>query len=398
MRRLVLLPSAWLGLPIVAACALTLLTYDLPDGYMAGLLLLAAAASMIVLIDVQAGIRIPPPARFRSRDYAGTRDAWVALAFAGLIVLFCLLDVTLFPVPLFDKPTTYAVMTGGREHVRHVSDMCWVLPVIGLLCARRRWLRFTLVAAGLLFPVLVIDRNRLFASVFAVALVVLLRRDAARPLPWKRVACLVLAGCGAFSALGMLRSGPLDYLTLPFSALFRAAPQAIKWILLYGSAGPYNFSAMLARHYANAEFLIHQLVPLSGSIATAGTGIPLDAPTVNVGTEFFPFLLALGPLGAVGSMFALYAMLLWSVRRVVLAPSLFPMLMFLRVAYVCVMSPFAPQAFTWTNAGFIGACLVMQVFAAWLPSRTALQALSDDAPAAAVARVTQPSFPRVSRP
>jgi hypothetical protein len=33
------------------------------------------------------------------------------------------------------------------------------------------------------------------------------------------------------------------------------------------------------------------------------------------------------------------------------------------------MSPFAPQAFTWTNAGFIGLCLVMQVLAAWLPSR-----------------------------
>ena len=398
MKRLMLLPSTWLGLPILVACGLTLLTYDLPYGYGAGLLLLAVTAAAIVLFDVQARIRIPPPARLRSRDYAGTRDGLVALALAGLIVLFCVLDLTLFPIPLFDKPTAYAVMTGGREHVRHISDMCWVLPVIGLLCARRKRFRYALIAVGFLFPVLVIDRNRLFASVFSFALVLLLRRDEAKPLPWKRIGGLVLAGCGIFSVLGMLRSGPLDYLTLPFSALFRAAPQGIKWLLLYGSAGPYNFSAMLAKHYVNAGFLVHQVVPLSGSIATAGTGIPLDAPTINVGTEFFPFLLALGPFGAVASMLALYAMLLWSVRRLARAPALFPLLIFLRVSYVCVMSPFAPQAFTWTNAGFIGLCLCMQVFAAWLPSRKPQATASGawgDAPAATLTAIPQPSSQRV---
>jgi hypothetical protein len=69
------------------------------------------------------------------------------------------------------------------------------------------------------------------------------------------------------------------------------------------------------------------------------------------------------------AMLALYAWLLWSVRRLRPAVSLFPLLIFLRVAYVCVMSPFAPQAFTWTNAGFVGFCLGMQVFAFLLPNR-----------------------------
>ena len=55
---------------------------------------------------------------------------------------------------------------------------------------------------------------------------------------------------------------------------------------------------------------------------------------------------------------------------------LFSLLMFLRVSYVCVMSPFAPQAFTWTNAGFIGICLLLPVMAAWLPNRRALAATS----------------------
>ena len=369
MKALLRLPSSWLALPILLACGLTLLTYDLPVEYLPGLLLLAVMAAAIMLFDVQAGVRIPPPARLRARHYAGSREAFVALAFAGAVALFCLLDLTLFPIPLLDKPSAYASMAGGREHVRHVSDMCWALPPIGLLCARSRRLRIALIVTGFVFPVLVIDRNRLFATVFSFALVILLRRDESRPLPWKSVGLLGLAGISIFSILGMLRSGPLDHITLPFSAMYRAAPQGIKWLLLYGSAGPYNFSAMLAKDYLNSSFLIHQLVPMSGSVATAGTDIPLDASTINVGTEFFPFLLALGPFGAVAAMCSLYGMLLWSVQRLKPAAPLFALLIFLRISYVCVMSPFAPQAFTWTNAGFIGLCLVMQVLAAWLPSR-----------------------------
>jgi hypothetical protein len=369
MKRLLRLPSTYLGLPILLACGLTLLTYDLSADYLQGLLLLAVTASAIILFDVCGSVRIPEPARFRARHYAGTRDSFVALAFAGLIVLFCLLDLTLFPIPLFDKPSSYASMEGGREHIRHISDICWVLSPIALLCVKSRWLRNTLVAIGFLFPILVIDRNRLFASVFSFALVIILRRDETRPLPWKSVGFLALAGSSIFSILGILRSGPLDSITLPFSAMYQASPVGIKWLLLYGSAGPYNFSAMLAKHYSNASFLIKQVVPLSGSVATAGTDIPLDAPTINVGTEFFPFLLALGPLGAVAAAFVLYGLLRWSVRRLRPTVPLFSLLIFLRVSYVCVMSPFAPQAFTWTNVGFVGLCLCMQVFAVWLPNR-----------------------------
>jgi len=64
-------------------------------------------------------------------------------------------------------------------------------------------------------------------------------------------------------------------------------------------------------------------------------------------------------------------MLRWSVQRLRASVSLFALLIFLRVSYVCVMAPFAPQAYTWTNAGFIGLCLLMQAFAAWLPNRRA---------------------------
>jgi len=363
-------PSTYLALPLLAACGLTALTYDLPPGYAGGLGLLVSAALGLWLYDSVAGARQPPLTRFRVREYAGTRDGFVALAFAAAIVLFCVLDLLLFPVPLLDNPRNYATMENGREHIRHISDMCWTLPPIALLCIRQRGLRYALLVVGVAFPILVIDRNRIFASLFALAMTILLRRDPARPVPWKIVGVLGLAGAGVFSALGMLRSGSLDTVALPFSDFYRAMPQGIKWLLLYISAGPYNFAAMLAKQYVNASFLINQIVPFAGSVATAGTTIPLDASNINVGTEFMPFLLAWGAPGALGSIVLLYAGLAWSVRRLQPAVPLFSLLIFLRMAYVCVMSPFAPQAYTWMNFGFVGLCLVMQLLSAWLPGRT----------------------------
>lgn len=367
MKRLLRLPSFYLSVPLLLTCGLTLLTYDLPPDYLEGIALLATVALALLALDVVTGIRLPSSSAFRARDYAGTRAAFVALVFAGLIGVFCLVDLVAFPIPLFSTPSAYANMEGGRDHVRHVSDMCWVLPPIGLLCLRNRWLRTTLVLAGLVFPVLVIDRNRLFAALYAMAIVLVLRRDDARAWPWMRVLLLGIGGAAMFSLLGILRSGTLDYVTLPFSALFRDSPQGVKWLLLYASAGPYNFGAILAKHYTDTHFLINQLVPMAGSVATAGTAIPLDAPNINVGTEFFPFLMAWGPLGAVASMVALYGLLVWSVRRLRPNVPLLGLLMFLRVSYTSVMAPFAPQAFTWTNAGFIVVCLLLQLVAALLP-------------------------------
>jgi hypothetical protein len=378
VKQLLRLPSSYLGLPILLTCGITVLTYDLPAGYLEGIALLAGTALAIMLADIVLVIRLPELAQFRARQYAGTRDSFVALAFAVVIILFCLLDLALFPIPLIDDPSSYAKMDGGHEHIRHISDMCWTLPPIGLLCARSRWLRNALIAIGVAFPILVIDRNRIFASLFSFGLVIVFRRDEAKPLPWKSIVFLAVAGSSIFSILGMLRSGSLDSVALPFSALYRAAPQGVKWLLLYISAGPYNFGSLMAKHYVDVSFLVNQIVPMSGSIATAGTGIPLDAPNINVGTEFFPFLLALGPIGAVFAILLLYALLLWSVRRLHPAASLFPLLIFLRVAYVCVMSPFAPQAFTWTNIGFIGLCLLMQFFASLLPNRNAANSVSAD--------------------
>ncbi|HVI56753.1 MAG TPA: hypothetical protein VM621_17060 [Luteibacter sp.] len=369
MKWLLRSPATYIAWPLLLACAVTWLAYDLPAGYLQGMSLLMMAAGAIVLVDTFAGIRLPSIARVRARDYTGSREALVALVFAAVVILFCGLDLALFPVPLLDNPASYATMEPGREHVRHISSLCWTLPPIGLLCTRQRGLRNALIIVGLVFPVLVIDRNRIFAALFSFALVILFRRDERRPLPWKSIGVIGVLGATVFSVLGAVRSGSLDNVALPFSPLYLASPQGIKWLVLYVSAGPYNFASMVAKGYTDTSLLIGQLVPQAGPMTSAPTDIPFDAANINVGTEFLPFLLAFGPLGAVASMFLLYALLVWSVRRLRASVSLFSLLIFLRVAYVCVMSPFAPQAFIWTNGAFIVLCLSMQLCAALLPSR-----------------------------
>ncbi|CAE6753289.1 hypothetical protein [Xanthomonas arboricola] len=372
MSTLLRRPATYLALPMLFSCALTLLTYALPGDYLDGIALLAAAAAATCVLDAVLRVQLPAVERFCAYRYTGTRDAFLVMTLAAVVTLFCIVDVALFPIPLFSDPSSYATLSPLRAHVRHISNMCWILPPVALLCVRHRGLRAAMLTLGFVFPIVVIDRNRIFAGLFSFVLVMLLRRDPARRLPWKTIGLLVLAGGGVFSILGALRSGSLATVALPFSTLYRAMPQGVQWLLLYISAGPYNFGAILAKGYVNASFLVNQLVPFSGSIATAGTSIPLDAPNINVGTEFFPFLMAWGAPGALLALLALYAGLVWSVRLLNSSLSIFHVLIFLRIAYACLMSPFAPQAFTWTNFGFIALCLVLHACTVLLPTRNAV--------------------------
>jgi len=369
MKALIRFPSFYFSFPILLSCAVMFATFDPPSTYLAGVLLLVCIAFIAIGADIVLKIRLPEIYKFRELDFSGSREALVVLAFCYVIIIFCLIDITFFPIPLFGDPSTYATFDGGREHIRHISDMSWILPPVALLCLRNKVLRNLFIVTGFAFPIVVLDRNRLFAALFSFLLILIFRRKSNKRFPWKTVGFFGFSGAAGFSALGILRSGTLSYIFLPFSNFYIEAPLSIKWLLLYTSAGVYNFSAILAKEYQNSEFLLTQLLPFHSAVATAATDIPLDAKTINVGTEFFPFLMALGPLGVLLSALCLYIMLLWSVRLLRGRISIFSILIFLRLAYVCIMSPFAPQAFTWTNLGFLFLCLFLKILASILPVR-----------------------------
>lgn len=362
-------PSFYLVLPIVLALSATIVSFKFSISMLGGLLFFMTAAVAIVTLDAVLNVRLPPLSAFRGLGFSGSRQGLIGAVLCFIVVAFCLIDITAFPIPLIDDPTLYATFDGGRNYVRHVSNLSWILPPLSLLCFKSRVVRMTFIAIGLVFPILVIDRNRLFAALFSLVFVLFAQQEKSFLSSWKVICGILFAGVAAFSILGTVRSGRLDGIALPFSTFFHVSPESLKWLLLYASAGIYNFSAILAKGYHNAGFLMSQ-IGLHGPVATLGTDIPLDAPTINVGTEFFPFLMAFGWGGALVSVFALYAMLLLSVALLREDISLWRLLLFLRIAYVSVMSPFAPQAFTWTNFGFVGICLMIPIAMNLLPSST----------------------------
>jgi hypothetical protein len=184
------------------------------------------------------------------------------------------------------------------------------------------------------------------------------------------VGLLALAGGSIFSILGMLRSGPLDSITLPFSAMYQAAPAGHQMAAALWQRGPVQLQrdagqALLERQLPDQSAGAHEWIRRNGRHRISRW---MHRHQRRHGVLSVPA--GAGSRGAMASIFALYALLLWSVRRLRPTVPLFSLLIFLRVSYVCVMSPFAPQAFTWTNVRLYRLVPFDAGFAAWLPERT----------------------------
>lgn len=364
MKNFHLSPSVFFSLPLLGSCLIALLTFELPRGYGVGISILMVVAALAIVFDALLGVRLPTRRTLQLVPFERSPECYWVRVLAWLVLLACVIDLTLFPLPLL-HPEIYANFDGGRSHVRHISNMCWVLPIVGLLCYPDKRIRFLFIAVGMAFPVLVLDRNRLFTSVYGLAITMVFFSK--RQIPWKALIVSLLGALLLFAKLGQFRSGRLDWVALPFTEFYAAASPGFKWILLYIGAGIYNFSSIMAKGYIDSDFLINQLVPGVGGVETLGSTIPFDEPVINVGTEYFPFLMAWGAVGAVGAALFLYLSLVASVYLFRVRPNIISFLIFLRISYSCVMAGFAPQAYTWTNLGFIALCLLMQIFTYRVP-------------------------------
>ncbi len=359
-------PALFFSVPLLISVASAAVTFELPFPYIQGMGWLVLIALLALCFDRMLLIFLPARAEIKRSLLVTSRETRVGLGLGWLVVVACVVDILAFPLPLLN-PSIYADFSGGRSYVRHISNMCWILPVIGVLCSRRTSVRAFFIAFSLVFPILVLDRNRLFASAYAFIAIMII--FAQKDLPWRRVVFVLLALLLLFSQLGRLRSGNLESISLPFSEFYASLAPGLKWILLYVSAGVYNFSAVAAKGYRNDDFLINQLIPGAGSVDTIHTSIPLDDPVINVGTEYFPFLMAFGGVGTALAAVGLYLGLVASVILLDRRTSLFTFLIFLRLSYVCIMAGFAPQAYVWTNLGFVLLCIGLLIFASIPPLR-----------------------------
>jgi hypothetical protein len=282
-------------------------------------------------------------------------ERWLLCAYAASIVTVGVAEMAIFGVPIF-APETYSDFSGGRLHFRHISNLCWTLVPLGLLgLSRRRSIDYGLILFGLAFPVIAVDRNRLIAALLAGLLIILLRRT--RPISLVWVVATAFAIAAAFGGIGLYRSGDVIHSTLNFSQLYLDMPSLFRGVLLYIGIGIYNLGAVDATGYRDSGVLLGQLLPFV--FAAPPHEVPLHDRFLNVGTEFLPFAIAGGwPLVPVG-VAVCWALLAGSIWLLLTRPTVFSLLIFLRQAYVAIMTPFAPQALTWTNFGFIFLFLAM---------------------------------------
>ena|GEM_PF-7095214 len=300
--------------------------------------------------------------------------SYLILPFCLLIVLSGLLDIYINGLKLLN-PSTYAEFNGMGRYIRHVSLNCWVLIPVTFIFIKNPFYKFLFLSYGLLFPVLIIDRNRLFISCYSLFFCMVMNNSyqTNSKIKKKFLVLLLPIFCFAiFSIVGKFRSGSAfhvatsgDYLVenaYPLSYLFYYMSDLIQQIVLYVTTPIFNFATVASWNYINPDFLLSQLAPFSRDNFDAYPYAPILIQRFNVGTEFYPFLL----YGGLGMVTSAYIFLLASFVLVYNLfkkfPNIYTLLIFLKVSYSALFMGFAPQFYILLNLMFILSMLFLWFF------------------------------------
>ena len=147
-------------------------------------------------------------------------------------------------------------------------------------------------------------------------------------------------------------------------SLIKNTPNALIWFAIYSSSSIFNFSVINNIDYRDPDYLNYQLFRTIRSDLPDKpqdlTPLPLPLPNLNVGTEFFPFLLYGGTPLVIFSFIIICIIYFFYINLFSKFPSsIFLLLGFLKLSYCCIMLGFAPQFFTFTNIGFLILMLLM---------------------------------------
>lgn len=93
----------------------------------------------------------------------------VILIFCIFVTLFGPLDIYINGFKLLN-PESYTVFNGIGRYIRHITTLSWILIPITFIFINNRPLKFLLFFYALLFPILIVDRNRLFLSSYTFIL------------------------------------------------------------------------------------------------------------------------------------------------------------------------------------------------------------------------------------
>lgn len=352
--------------PIYFPLILLLVFFNVPAGFYPSLLTLFFIVSGIFIIS---GIFFPGKIHVE-RSYAAVVASKRHRQFVWLTCIAIIgcgpFDVLVNGFKLAN-PLTYAEFHGIGRYIRHISSLCWALVPIAFIFCKGRKLKIALIVYAIVFPILIVDRNRLFMSFYSLIFCIALAPRQANAAPRVKrsgryntlIILLVLAGI--FSLLGMFRSGDsfivptsgstLVFEALPLRSVFFELPVLLQQIVLYIAVPTFNFATMVFVGFRNKEFLQSQFSPFSRDDAYQFAPVMMER--FNVGTEFFPWLLYGGVPWVVFSIAVLVLAFFLAVRLLRQFPNIFSLLIFLKISYSVLFMGFAPQFFILLNLIFI---------------------------------------------
>lgn len=367
--------SFYFCFPLFFTTSLLFIVFNLPPHYYAGALFLPIVTFLIFIPSFFITSHFPKKDIFYSINklkLSSSSFKYVANAYALFLLFFCVVDLSVNGLKIL-HPESYADFSSVGMHVRHISNMVWTLVPIAYFCVSRAWVRKTLVASAVIFPILFMDRNRLIQVFYCLTILFILSREG-KPIIWIKVLMSILCVLIVFVFLGFAKSSDSAFVinnlgsdvsgnVYPLSHWFELLPSAMQQICLYITTPLFNFSTIFEIGYRDTTSFYSQLFPFLLNNDAAVKEAPIWIQRFNIGTEFYPFLLAGGLWFVLLMLIVAIVMLQVSKMAFQRYPNIFTLLIFLRISYCALMIGFGPQMFIYTNIGFIVVC-----FGLWILS------------------------------
>lgn len=364
--------------PTYTAFALLFIFFNIPETFYFGLLCYFG----IVTVSVLGCSRLLSLKLYLQQSYQKIKpesaQAFIVLAVCFLIILLSPLDIYQNGFKL-RHPNTYAEFHGIGRYIRHITNLCWICIPITFLFVKNRSLKLILVTYAIIFPILIVDRNRLLLSCYALLLSFILTdcpfKTTQKKFFHKVLLILIpILFISIFAIVGHFRSGSgfwvpssgsaLKEGAFPLTLSFYYLPNLLQQVVLYMTTPIFNFATIVSHDFINPDFLLSQLSPFGREQFDVYPYAPVLVPRFNVGTEFYPFLLY-GGLSLFGCAF--YIFLLAFALAIMLFqryPNIFTFLIFIKLSYGVLFMGFGPQFYMLLNLMFI-----ILMFVLWFLSK-----------------------------
>lgn len=300
--------------------------------------------------------------------------------FCFVIIFFGGLDIFVNGLKI-NNPSTYAELNGWGRYVRHISILCWILIPVGFIFFKNKKLKIFFILYAIIFPILIVDRNRLFSSFYVLFFCIVCEFSMVggrkRKGSYGIFLLLVMFLFFIFYMIGFFRSGHDAFIIessgsdwvygmLPLKDVFFKLPASVQQIVLYITTPIFNFSTVYSYDFYNPDFLLSQLSPFNRENYDAYPYAPILVDRFNVGTEFYPWLMWGGRWAVFFSILFMVFTLFVSFELLKIKPNIYTLLIFLKTSYTILFMGFAPQFYILLNFSFFFLMAILWVISAFL--------------------------------